>query len=93
MIKNKSLACPTELILKKAVKIDLSDPLTLEMYAVSNGCVVLGREDKIQALGYDPHNAKDIYQKILYKKTGVELYILREAIEVEQGGKHNTYRF
>lgn len=93
LIKKQTLACPTKLILQKSVEIDLSDPLKLEMYAISNECVVLGREDKVQALGYDPRNAKEIFQKILYKKTGVELYILREAIQVEQGGKHNTYRF
>ena len=93
MIKKQTLACPTKLILQKAVDIDLSDPLKLEMYAVSNECVVLNREDKVQALGYDPRNSQETFQKILYKKTGVELYILRESISVEQGGKKNSYRF
>jgi hypothetical protein len=92
-VKTKTLACPSVLTLQKAAEIDLQDSLTLEMYSIAHGCVILTREDSIQALGYDPRNAKDIYQKILYKKNGSELYLRRSAIEIEQGGKKNNFRF
>lgn len=93
MIKTKTLACPTIVILQKSKLVDIQDPLKLDMYSIANGCVVLSRGDKVQALGYNPRNTKEIYQKILYKKTTTELYILRSAIQVEQGGKKNTLRF
>ena len=89
----KTLACPQIDILKKA-PLDLeSNPLKLEMYTIANDCVILNRGDSIEALGYDPRNSKAIYQEILYKKTNSHLYMLRKVIEVEQGGKKNSYRF
>ena len=93
MLKKKTLACPSVLLLQKAMKVDLTDPLELEMYSIANGCAILSRSDKVEALGYDPRNAKDIYQKIYYKKTNSQLYLLRSAITVEQGGKKNRVRF
>ena len=93
LIKTKTLACPSIMILKKSMDVDMQDPLELEMYSIANSCLVLSREDKVQAIGYDSRNSKEIFQKILYKKTSTELYILRSAIEVEQGGKKNTLRF
>ncbi|SFV61229.1 hypothetical protein MNB_SM-4-956 [hydrothermal vent metagenome] len=93
MIKYKALACPSIDLLKKAQKIDIQDSLKLEMFSIANSCVILSKEDRVEALGYDPRNSKDIFQEILYKKTSTVLYILREAIHVEQGGKKNTYRF
>ena len=93
MIKNKTLACPSIMILQQLIQKDMQDPLKLEMYAISNSCVVLTRGDIVEALGYDPRNSEEIYQKILYKKTSTQLYILREAIHVEQGGKKNRLRF
>lgn len=93
VIKYKTLACPSVELLKKAQDVDMKDSLKLEMYAISNNCVVLSREDHIKALGYDPANSKDIFQQILYKKTSTELYIVRDAIHIEQAGKKNTYRF
>jgi len=90
---NETLACPSVLILQKAVQEDMQDALKLEMYAITHGCVVLSRNDSIEALGYDPRNSKEIYQRILYKKTNSELYLLRSSILVEQGGKKNNFRF
>ncbi|MEA2072969.1 MAG: hypothetical protein U9O86_05230 [Campylobacterota bacterium] len=63
------------------------------MYTIANSCLILSREDKVQAIGYDPRNSKQKFQQIVDKKTGVQLYILREAIQIEQGGKKNSYRF
>lgn len=93
LILKKTLACPSIDSLQKAVHVDMSDPLALEMYSIAHGCRILAKEDKVQALGYDPRNTQVIYQKILYKRTNVELYILRSALQVEQGGKKNSYRF
>ncbi|MDF1882838.1 hypothetical protein JHD49_02675 [Sulfurimonas sp. SAG-AH-194-C21] len=93
VIKYKTLACPSVELLTKAQDVDMKDSLKLEMYSIANNCVVLSREDHIKALGYDPLNAEGIFQQILYKKTSTELYILRDAIHIEQAGKKNIYRF
>ena len=93
LIKTKTLACPSILILEKSMTIEMQNPLELEMYSIAHSCLILSREDKVQAIGYDPRNSKEIFQKILYKKTSTELYILRSSIQVEQGGKKNTLRF
>ena len=93
LIKTKTLACPTIEILQKSMDIDMQDPLELEMYSIAHSCIVVSHKDKIQAIGYDPRNSKEIFQKILYKKTSTQLYMLRSAIQVEQGGKKNTLRF
>lgn len=93
MITHKTLACPTVDALQKAPVETTSNSLELEMYTIANSCVILSREDKIEAIGYDPRNSKEIYQQIVYKRTGTQLYMLRSAILVEQGGKKNSYRF
>jgi len=93
LIKHRTLACPSVEILQKAVDVDIEDSLQLEMYSIANNCFVLSRDDKVEALGYDARNSKEIYQKIHYAKTNTTLYILRSAIEVEQGGKKNRLRF
>jgi hypothetical protein len=93
MVKNKALACPSILLLKKAPLEIKDNSMDLSLYAVSNSCEILSRGDKIQAIGYDPRNSKELFQKIIYLKTGSELYIKRSAIEIEQGGKKSTLRF
>ena len=93
VITHKALACPTQDALKKAPVETTSNSLELEMYVIANGCVILSREDKIEAIGYDPRNSKELYQQVVYKRTGTQLYILRSSILVEQGGKKNSYRF
>ena len=93
MITHKTLACPTVDTLTKAPVSTSSDPLALQMYTIANSCVILSRGDKIEAIGYDSRNSKEIYQEIIYKKTGSKLFMLRSSILVEQGGKKNSYRF
>ena len=93
LVLKKTLACPSLLLLQKSVQEDMQDALRLEMYAIANNCVVLSKQDGVEAIGYDPLNSKDIYQKVLYKKTGVELYMLKSSLQVEQAGKKATYRF
>jgi len=93
MIKTKTLACPSVMLLQKAMQEDMQEPLKLEMYSIAHNCVVLSRGDQIEALGYDPRNSKEIFQKIFYKKTATELFVVRSSVEIEQGGKKNTLRF
>ncbi len=93
MLKKKTLACPSILQLQKAPMEKDEDSMNLSMYAIANDCFILDKRDKVEAIGYDPTNSKEIYQKILYKKTGVYLYILRSAIQVEQDGKKGSLRF
>ena len=81
------------MILQKSATVDMQDVLELEMYAIANDCVVIGRYAKVEAIGYDALNSKEIYQKIMYKKTGTELYMHRSLIQVEQAGKKSSIRF
>ena len=92
MIK-KTLGCPTMMALQKAPADNPENYLSLNMYSIANNCVIISKRDKVEAIGYDPRNSKEIFQKILYKKTGVELYIKSSTIQVEQGGKKSSYRF
>ncbi len=92
-IKYKTLACPSIEVLKKVTTIDIQDSLKLEMFAIAESCVIVSNVDSVEALGYDPLNSRDQFQLIIYKKTSTELYILRDAINVEQAGKKNIYRF
>jgi len=92
-LNKKTLGCPSIMLLQKAPVDGVEGPMALTMYSISNECVVLTHRDHVEAIGYDPRNSQDIYQKIIYKKTGAYLYILRSSIIVEQGGKKNTYRF
>ncbi len=93
IIKKKTLACPSVIQLQKAPVENADNFMKLSMYAIANDCVIINRRDKVDAVGYDPLNSKEIYQKIIYLKTGVYLYILRSAIQVEQDGKKSSYRF
>ena len=93
IMKKKTLACPSVIQLQKA-PVDTADNfMNLSMYAIANDCVIIGKRDNVEAIGYDPTNSQEIYQKIIYKKTGVYLYVLRSAIQVEQDGKKSSYRF
>ena len=93
MIKNKTLACPSIEILQKSRTIDLNEPLSLDVFAISNSCVVLLRSDRIKAIGTNPRNSEEKFIEILYKKTNTRLFMLRSAIFVEQAGEYNSYKF
>ncbi len=92
-INKKALACPSIDKLKKAPVHEGADPLDLNMYVIANDCLILSRNAEVEAIGYDPRNSTEIYQKIVDKKSGKILYILRSSIFVEQGGKKNSLRF
>ncbi|MCD4667566.1 MAG: hypothetical protein K8R44_03080 [Sulfurimonas sp.] len=89
----KTLACPSIMLLKKAPVSDGESGMDATLYIIANNCMVLSKKDKIEAIGYDSRNSKEIYQKILHKKTSKELFILRSTIMVEQSGKKNRLRF
>ncbi len=93
MMKKKTLACPTIKQLQNAPLDTAENYMELSMYAIANDCEVLSKRAKIQAIGYDPRNSKEIYQKIIYKKTGKYLYLRRSTIQIEQDGKKAIYRF
>ncbi len=93
MMKKKTLACPTVVQLQKApVEMDDSS-MDLSMYAIANNCMIIDKRDKVEAIGYDPTYSKEIYQKIIFKRTGTYLYVLRSTIQVEQDGKKSSMRF
>jgi hypothetical protein len=93
IMKKKTLACPSVDQLQKAPLDKNEDSMNLSMYAIANDCLIINKKDKVEAIGYDPTNSQEIYQKILYKKTGIYLYILRSSIQVEQDGKKGSLRF
>ena len=92
-INRETLACPDIDKLKKAPMYHGANPLELNMYVIANDCEILAKHAEIEAIGYDPRNSTEIFQKILDKKSGKTLYIIRSSIFVEQGGKKNTLRF
>jgi len=92
-IVRETLGCPTISLLQKAPTAAADDVLGLNMYAIAHDCVVINRRDSVEAQGYDPRNSKEIFQQIIYHKTGVYLYIERAAIYVEQDGKKGVVRF
>lgn len=93
IMKKKTLACPSVLILQKAPIEQNQNSMNLSMYAISNDCIIVDKKDNVEAIGYDPTNTKEMFQKIFYKKTGVYLYVLKSTIQVEQDGKKGSYRF
>lgn len=93
IMKKKTLACPSVMQLQKAPLQKADNGMKLSTYAISNECLIIDKNDKVEAVGYDPRNSKEIYQKIIHKKTGVALYIIKSSIQIEQGGKKNRYKF
>lgn len=92
-IKSATLGCPTIEALKNAPVSTPETPMALSMYAIGSGCEIISKRDKVEAIGYDPLNETGRFQKIIYKKTGATLFILRSAISIEQDGKKNGIRF
>ena len=92
MVK-KTLACPSVMLLEKAPKDQGNSGMDMTLYTIANNCEIVSKRDKVEAIGYDPASSKEIYQKIIYKRTGKELYILRNNIMVEQAGKKNMFKF
>jgi len=92
-VKYKTLACPSVDILKKT-PVDTGDNyLDISMYAIANSCVVLTKESSIEAVGYNANNSNEIFQEIIYKKTGAHLFVKRSKIIVEKFGRKSTFRF
>lgn len=92
-VNKKTLACPTMDALKKAPLESLENPLELSMYAIANGCEILSKNEHVEVTGADPRNSKDLFQQIVYNKTGVIFYVKSSAINIEQSGKKNSLKF
>ena len=92
-VKRKTLACPSIMLLKKAPADTTENYMDLNMYVIANNCVILSKNDPIEAVSYNANNSKDLFQKIIYKKTGVILYVRSSAIMIEQDGKKGKIRF
>jgi hypothetical protein len=92
-MKERTLGCPSVMLLQKAPHGTEDDYISLNMYAIANDCVILSPRDSVEAVGYDPLNSKEIFQKVVYKKTDTILYIPRSTIQVEQAGKKGNFRF
>ncbi len=92
-IKVTTVGCPSIDILKRLPQETANDYVKVNLFAMTNDCVILTREDAIEAIDYDPANEKTLYIKILYKKTGATLFVLRDEVLIEQPGKKNRFRF
>ena len=93
IVKKETLACPSVKALRDAPLNKENDSMSLSLYSIANDCIIISHKDKIEAVGDDPLSIQEIFQKIIYKKTGATLYILKSSINVEQSGKKNTIRF
>lgn len=96
LVKKKTLACPSVEQIKKAPLDTKENSLELSMYAIANNCIILTKRDKVESIGSlddDIRNSKEIFQKIMYKKTGAILYMKRSSLQIEKGGKKASYRF
>ena len=92
-VKYKTLACPSIMVLQK-VPADTGDNyLDINMYAIANDCVLLTKKSSIESIGYNSNNSQDIYQEIIYRKTGVHLFVKRSDIIIEKFGRKSTFRF
>jgi hypothetical protein len=92
-VKNDAFACPSIMLLEKAPAYTKENYMDLNMYAIANNCVLLNKKSSIEAIGYNANNSKEIYQEVIYKKTGAHLFLKRSNIIIEQFGKKATLRF
>jgi len=92
-VKFKTLACPSIVILEKVPEDTGDNYLDKNMYAIANNCVLLTKKSSIESIGYNANNSKEIYQEIIYRKTGVHLFVKRSEIIIEKFGRKSTFRF
>lgn len=92
-VKYKTYACPSIMIFEKAPVDTPDNYMNLQMYSIANDCVVLTKESSIEAVGYNANNSKDIYQEIIYRKTGAHLFVKRSSLIIEKFGRKGTFRF
>ena len=92
-VKNRTMACPSVMLLQKAPLETKDNYMNLNMYAISNSCIFLTKESSIESVGYNANNSKDIFQEIIYRKTGVHLFVKRSEIIIEKFGRKSTIRF
>jgi len=90
---NHTIGCPSVMLLQKAPLDTKDNYMALNMYAVANSCIFLTNKSSIESVGYNANNSKDIYQEIIYRKTGVHLFVKRSDIIIEKFGRKSTFRF
>ena len=90
---NRTMGCPSIMLLQKAPLDAKDNYMDLNMYAMANSCVFLTKSSSIESVGYNANNSKDIYQEIIYKKTGVHLFVQRSDLIIEKFGRKSTFRF
>ncbi len=82
----KSLACNDIEKLENIPGDVLKDSIKLNIYAMSNDCALLSKQDKIQAHEYTTENKSDKFIKIYLQDSGRILFINRKNIQIEQPG-------
>ncbi len=92
-VKFKTYACPSIVIFEKAPVDTADNYMDIQMYAIANNCVLLTKSSSIEAVGYNANNSKEIYQEIIYRKTGAHLFVKRSNIIIEKFGRDATLRF
>jgi len=92
-VKNRTMGCPSIMLLQKAPLDTKDNYMDLNMYAMMNSCVFLTKNSSIESVGYNANNSKDIFQEIIYRKTGVHLFVLRSEIIIEKFGRKSSFRF
>jgi len=90
---NRTMGCPSVMLLQKAPVDTKDNYMDLNMYAMANSCVFLTKKSSIESVGYNANNSQDIYQEIIYRKTGAHLFIKRSDIIIEKFGRKSTFRF
>ncbi len=75
-VTKKTLGCPSIFILKHAPIHEGDSGMDMTLYSIANNCKIISKKDQIQAIGYDPQNSKEIFQKILHRQSSEELFIL-----------------
>jgi len=92
-IKEQTVGCPTIEILKNIPKETANDYIKLNLFTMANDCMILSRNDKVEAIDYDPANNVALFMKIVHKQSGKILFVPTEDLYIEQPGKKNIFRF
>ncbi len=88
----QSLACPDIANIEKAAEL-ADDIMALNQYAIANGCKVLSPSSQIETVDADAATEKTRFVKVLDKRSGDRLFVLRKRVQIEKPGNKNSLRF
>jgi len=88
----ESLACPEISQIEKAASLT-DDIMALNQYTIANGCKVLSPSSDIETIDSDAATGQTLFLKVLDKRSGDQLYVLRKRVQIEKPGSKNTLRF